>query len=123
MKYIKTYEEINYYQYTLDEVKYKLFGNQKQRSSEHVMDGNLLYLIKLYIIYKEGYKNTEPEDIRITAFDKQNNDKIIIPYLTNTSNPSDIFDVSTWLPIENENEFINFINDPELFIETQKYNL
>lgn len=103
-----------YYQYTIDEIKSKL--NWNLTIASNIKDKNLLYLIKLYIIYKEGYANTDPNEIVLTVFDKKDKNFLIF-YVISKEN------ISTWLTVENENEFIDFINDPDMFILTKKYNL
>jgi len=117
MKYLKTHEEINYYKYTFDEVEKKIFGNNR-RDTLNILnqDENLLYLLEMYIIYREGYKNTTPNDITISSFSR-NHGNIVIFY--------NLESLDTWIVIKTKEEqnFIDFINDPELFKEMKKYNL
>ena len=108
--------EVNFYEYTMDEVRHKLFGDRIENAASSVNDENLLYLIKLYVIHKEQWKNTVANEVLLTTFKELELSKIItIHYI--------ITDISTWLPINDEEEFIEFINNPDLFKEKEKYNL
>lgn len=108
-----------YYQYTFDEVIYKIFGNKTKGNRNidvgDVKDDNLLYLIKLYVKYKSKW-----EDIELIQFIlRYDNPYLSIAFRYN------IFD-SWWddvLIIENKKEFIEFINNPDLFKDMKKFNL
>ena len=43
-----------YYQYTMKEVRYKLFYGFNQMNASTITDENLKFLIKLYILHKLG---------------------------------------------------------------------
>jgi len=112
-------EFVKYYEYTMEEVKYKIFGDatggNRDVVPKHVKDENLTHLIDLYIKYKAKYHTIS-----------------IIQFMLRYNNPflSIAFKYKyfkSWyddaLIIEDESEFIDFINDPDLFKEIEKYNI
>lgn len=105
----------------MDEVKYKLLGDTQYDNSKYdiirnikkLNDDNLKYLIELYIIYKLDLKKVR---IKFISF-HESKFFFAYEYYNNGNWYSDLFSV------DNSNEFIEFINNPNVFKETQKYNL
>lgn len=125
MKHLKKFE-IKSYKYTLDEVMYKIFGDEynlesinppklyKQIHNTKIKDENLYYLINEYVKYKSKHKKTNLLSFTITKY----NLYINFLYYENNEWWSD----SLYVFIRKPN-FIDFINDPDLYKKSRKFNL
>jgi len=101
MKYLKLYENVS---------------NWNQRLRTNVKDRKIFSeLIKQYLYWKLGKKEENGYYIYIFNFYFKEG-KLIISYDQGG-------DDSEYFKVENYNEFLKFIDNPNLFIQGEKYNL